>query len=85
VTNREEVGYDKMGQVRWLVDAIPGACMQEYSLGKYVTVDEMMIRYKGSYCLARQYMPNKPEKWGVKVWCMADSTSKFVYNFKIYC
>jgi hypothetical protein len=85
VTNREEVGYDKMGQVRWLVDAIRGACMREYSLGKYVTVDEMMIRYKGSYCPARQYMPNKPEKWGVKVWCLADSTTKFVYNFEIYC
>jgi hypothetical protein len=48
-------------------------------------VDEMMIRYKGSYCPARQYMPNKSEKWGVKVWCVANSTSNFVYNFEIYC
>ena len=74
-----------MGQVRWLVDTIRGACMREYSLGKYVTVDEMMIEYKGSYCLARQYMPNKPEKQGVKVWYMAYSTLKFAYNFEIYC
>ena len=59
--------------------------MREYSLGKYVIVDEMMIWYKGSYCMARQYMPNKPEKWGIKVWCVADSISKFVYNFEIYC
>jgi hypothetical protein len=74
-----------MLQVRWLVDDIRRACMREYSLGKYVTVDEMMIRYKGSYCPVRQYMPNKPEKWGIKVWCVADSTSKIVYNFEIYC
>jgi hypothetical protein len=59
--------------------------MREWNLGKYVTVDKMMIRYKGSYCPARQYMPNKPEKWGVKVWYLADSKSKFVYNFEIYC
>jgi hypothetical protein len=59
--------------------------MWEWNLGKYVTIDEMMIRYKGSYCPARQYMPNKPEKWGVKVWCLADSKSKFVYDFEIYC
>jgi hypothetical protein len=84
VATRGEPGYDKMGQVRWLVDDIRRACMREWSLGKYVTVDEMMIRYKGSYCPARQYMPNKPEKWGVKVWCLADSKSKFVYNFEIY-
>jgi hypothetical protein len=24
------------------------------------TVDEMMVRYKGKYCPARQYMPKKP-------------------------
>jgi hypothetical protein len=45
----------------------------------------MMIQYKGSYCPAHQYMPNKPEKWRVKVWCLTDSKSKFVYNFEIYC
>jgi hypothetical protein len=45
----------------------------------------MMICYKGSYCPARQYLPNKPCKWGVKVWCVADSSSKYVYNFDIYC
>jgi hypothetical protein len=30
-------------------------------------------------------MPNKPKKWGVKVWCLANSKSKYVYNFEIYC
>jgi hypothetical protein len=30
-------------------------------------------------------MPNKPKKWGVKVWYLADLKSKFVYNFEIYC
>jgi hypothetical protein len=85
VATRGEPGYDKMGQVRWLVDDIRRACMREWNLGKYVTMDEMMIRYKGSYCPAHQYMPNKPEKWGVKVWCLVDSTSKFEYNLDIYC
>jgi hypothetical protein len=85
VTNREEPGYDKMGQVHWLVDEIHQAFMREYTLGKFVTVDEMLIRYKGSYCPARQYMPMKPYKWGIKVWCLADSSTKFVYNFDIYC
>jgi hypothetical protein len=85
VATRGEPGYDKMGKVRWLVDDIRRACMREWNLEKYVTVDEMMIRYKGSYCPTRQYMLNKLEKWGMKVWCLADSKSKFVYNFEIYC
>jgi hypothetical protein len=45
----------------------------------------MMIWYKWSYCPTHQYMPNKPEKCGVKVWCLVESKSKFVYNFEIYC
>jgi hypothetical protein len=85
VATRGEPGYDKIRQVRWLVDDIKRACMREWNLEKYITVDEMMICYKGSYCMACQYMSNKPEKWRVKVWCLADSKSKFVYNFKIYC
>jgi hypothetical protein len=44
-----------------------------------------MVRYKETYCLARQYMPKKPVKWEVKVWCVADSKSKFIYDFDIYC
>jgi hypothetical protein len=52
VATRGQPGYDKMGQVRWLVDDIRRACQQAWNLDKYVTVDEMMIRYKGSYCPA---------------------------------
>jgi hypothetical protein len=51
---------------------------------KFIIVDEMMIGYKGSYCPARQYLPQKPQKWGIKVWCLVDSTSKYVYDFEVY-
>ena len=44
-----------------------------------------MIGYKGKYCSARHYMPKKLQKWGIKVWCLADSYSKYVYFFEIYC
>jgi hypothetical protein len=30
-------------------------------------------------------MPKKLEKWGTKFWMLADSVSKFIYYFKIYC
>ena len=29
-------------------------------------------------------MPKKSLKWGVKVWCVVDSKSKFIYDFDIY-
>jgi hypothetical protein len=29
-------------------------------------------------------MTKKPEKWGVKLWLLADSVLKFIYSFEIY-
>ena len=46
-----------MGQVRWLINVIWEKYMKAWNVGKFATVDEMMIRYKGTYCPARQYMP----------------------------
>ena len=40
-----EPGYDKIRQVRWLVEEIRSAYMRQWSLGKFVTIDEMMVRY----------------------------------------
>jgi hypothetical protein len=80
-----DIGYDKLRQVRWLVDAIRDACSKEWSLGKFVTIDEMMVWYKGSYCPIRQYMPKKPEKWGIKFCVLVDLVLKFIFTFEIYC
>jgi hypothetical protein len=72
-------GYDKLGQTRWLVEKIRENCKRVWRLGKMYTIDEMMVRYKGTYCPLRQYMPQKPHKWGIKIWCMACSITKFVW------
>jgi hypothetical protein len=36
-------GYDKLEQVRWLVNAIRDSCTRVWKLGKFCTIDEMMI------------------------------------------
>ena len=30
-------------------------------------------------------MPQKPQKWGIKIWCVVCSVTKFVWNFAVYC
>jgi hypothetical protein len=82
--DRNALEFDKIRHVRWLLNSIRDACKEYWNVGEYVTIDEMMIRYKGVYCPARQYMPKKPEKWGLKIWCLVDSRSKFVWDFDIY-
>jgi hypothetical protein len=44
-----------------------------------------MVKYKGKYCSARQYMPKKPIKCGLKVWVMVDATSHIISDFEVYC
>jgi hypothetical protein len=72
------LGYDKLGQTRWLVDRIRKNCKRVWKLGKMCTINEIMIRYKGTYCPLHQYVPQKPQKWGIKVWCTTCLVTKFV-------
>lgn len=58
-------------------------CKQAYSPGAYVTVDEMLVAFKGR-CKFRMYMPNKPAKYGIKIQILADSKTHFAVNAEVY-
>ena len=64
---RDDVAYDKIHIIRWLVDAIKERCKAAWNLGKNLIINEMMVRYNGIYRPMHQYMPNKLLKWGLKV------------------
>jgi len=42
-----------------------------------------MIKYKGHTSL-KQYMPMKPIKRGIKMWCGTDSHSGYLCDYDIY-
>ncbi|CAK1598011.1 unnamed protein product [Parnassius mnemosyne] len=54
-----------------------------YVPGANVTVDEMLLAFRGR-CRFKMYIPSKPAKYGVKVQCLADSATFYVYNTYIY-
>lgn len=57
---------------------------RNFILGTNVCVDKSMIQFKGRSSL-KQYVPLKPVKRGFKVWCLASSSTGYLYNFDIYC
>lgn len=65
--NREDPHRDKLCKVRWLLTEIRKRYMENWNLGQMITIDEMIVRYKGKYCPIWQYMPKKPCKWGIKI------------------
>ena len=45
--------------------------------------NEHMVKFKGNNSM-KQYIKNKPVKWGIKVWERCASASGFLYEFDIY-
>nr|CAH7763849.1 unnamed protein product [Callosobruchus chinensis] len=58
-------------------------CKQAYSPGVNVTVDEMLVAFRGR-CRFRMYMPNKPAKYGIKIQILADTKTHFAVNAEDY-
>ena len=47
------------------------------------SIDEAMVKFQGRSCL-KQYMPAKPIKWGIKVWCRADAHNGYLCEYQVY-
>lgn len=59
-------------------------CQKVFNPGSYVCIDEMLVAFRGR-CKFIIYMPNKPDKYGIKIMCLTDSKSGYLYNAYIYC
>jgi hypothetical protein len=53
VREKSLLGYDKLGQTRWLVKTTCENCKRVWKLGKMCTIDEMLVQNKGTYCPLR--------------------------------
>ena len=80
---RGEQGFDKIRCIRRVLEMFRSACMSNWRPGQFVSVDEAMIKMKGLSPL-RTYMPNKPVKYGYKVWALCCSVTGYLYNFDVY-
>ena len=46
-------------------------------------MDESLVPFRGR-CSFKVYMPSKPSKYGIKIWCMVDVTNAYLLNAQIY-
>ena len=81
---RGQPGYDKLFKLRPFVDPLIRSFQEMFVPQKQLSIDEGMISYKGRLSFL-QYLPKKPQKWGMKVWVLADSKLGYTYNWKLYC
>lgn len=83
-TRKERQLTDKLAAIRFTLDRFVENCKNNYSLGEYATIDEMLIPFRGR-CSFVQYIPNKPAKYGLKVFVLCDSKTFYVSNLEVYC
>ena len=78
---RGEVNFDRLYKVRLLLDCILESC-RGIEQEEAHSIDEQIVPTKSKSSL-RQYLPNKPHKWGIKIWARC-GVSGIVYDFSVY-
>ena len=82
--NTQPSETDRMWKVRPVLDHIRKKCRDLEQEESEVSIDEAMILYKGKKAgNLRQYIKNKPHKWGFKFFMLA-SINGLIYDFFPY-
>lgn len=82
-TREERRNIDKLAPIRAVFDHFVENCRNSYTPSEYLTIDEKLESFRGR-CGFRQYIPNKPAKYGLKVFAMVDAKTFYVLNLEVY-
>ncbi|CAK1587987.1 unnamed protein product [Parnassius mnemosyne] len=83
VTLQERLQIDKLAPIRFVFETFVQKCKECFSTGEYVIIDEMLESFRGR-CSFRQYLPNKPDKYGIKIFAMVDARNFYTSNMEVY-
>ena len=67
---------DNLAAINEVYDPVVNNFTRLYTPRSNLTVDEVLIRFKGNF-FARLLMKSKPGKYGIEVWSVADSYSRY--------
>ncbi|CAK1602300.1 unnamed protein product [Parnassius mnemosyne] len=82
-TRQEKRVSDRLAPIRNFWEQFIENCRKWYKPGSCITVDEPLVGFRGR-CPFLMYIPNKPNKYGLKLVMMADSSTKYMCNAMPY-
>ncbi|XP_071784707.1 piggyBac transposable element-derived protein 4-like [Asterias amurensis] len=82
-TRQQRKATDKFAPIRDVFDEFVNNCQKYFNPGENMTVDDELVAFRG-ICGFRQYMPQKPARYGIKFWVCTDSTHNYVTNIQPY-
>ena len=69
--------------MRGFLDTFVNTCKELYQPFQNISIDARMVKSKGRSGI-KQYIKNKPTKWGIKLWVLADSLNGYTCDFEVY-
>jgi hypothetical protein len=78
---QQQQNTDPLRKVRWFSQQLQQLFSSHSIPSQILTVDEAMVGFKGRSEL-KQYIPQKPTKWGYKVWCLVSDC--YLLHFEIF-
>ena len=79
----ERLKTDKFALISEIWNDFVENCKKAYIPEAELTIDEQLFPTKAR-CRFTQYMGNKPDKFGIKFWLLAETDSKYLWNAKPY-
>jgi len=77
--------YNPLFKVTYVLKEVGLGIRRVWHAGKDVSLDESMIKYCGRAIAFIQYMPAKPIKHGIKVFCLCCAVAAVMLAFEVYC
>jgi hypothetical protein len=76
---QQKASTDKLKKVRYFLQQLQQSFSSHFNPTRVMTVDEAMVGFKGRSEL-KQYIPQKPTKWGYKIWCLVSCNYLLAFN-----
>jgi len=83
VVDPDEDQEEKLRKVHSFLEFFKQKCKDLYQPFQHVAVDERLVKSE-HWSGIRQYIKNKPTKWGKKLWVLADSLNGYICDFDGY-
>lgn len=83
LTRDDRKQFDRLAPVREMFTQLVENFQKYYSPSHFMVLDEKLEAFRGK-CPFRQFIKNKPAKYGLKIFSLVDVQLSYTYNMEIY-